>query len=536
MKALKRKHLIILSGLCILILAAGISVFCVIKDGSGEDSQMTPPMMNDMGEDIVSASGLTTVGMLEETWELDFLETALYVEESYLVAGDEVEAGTAVFKVSGETIDQARKELEAAVTEAELNYRQGVINYETEAIEARVTGETAAVNKKYSQAEYDSAAAQAAKKVEELENQVEEARELAQEYEKSVNEDYYRTYYQVDELYQTYYEHFTLLMETYEKWDIKEKESLYGNSASDLGSSSGSGTSGAGVSQESSFEGMQEAAGGGSYDENSSLLSVYNLLDEMVQEEAEKYKTALENYETAKRKAQAGLSQAQSNLASLEAELAVAQTEYEKQLILCKADYETTLAQSDNAQAVYETTLESLEETLAALEDEKEEAEENLALFEDVIGDGYFYTQSAGTIVMNGVRAGTYMSGESLVVAYSNPETVSVSASVDQSDIAKIAIGDSVYVAVSEYGNYQGRVTVINPVTQAQSRSLVTYQVTVTLEGDVSTLDSNLTAYVYFGVTEEMIQQMKGTSGPDGATQKDGRMEAGSDRQEGEAR
>ena len=37
---------------------------------------------------------------LDETWELDFLQTALYVEESYLSMGDKVEEGTAVFKVS----------------------------------------------------------------------------------------------------------------------------------------------------------------------------------------------------------------------------------------------------------------------------------------------------------------------------------------------------------------------------------------------------------------------------------------------------
>ena len=47
------------------------------------------------------------------------------------------------------------------------------------------------------------------------------------------------------------------------------------------------------------------------------------------------------------------------------------------------------------------------------------------------------------------------------------------------------------------------------PLAQAQSRSSVTYQVTVTLEGDVSSLDSNLTACVYFGMSDEMMQEMQ---------------------------
>ncbi len=110
---------------------------------------------------------------------------------------------------------------------------------------------------------------------------------------------------------------------------------------------------------------------------------------------------------------------------------------------------------------------------------------------------------------MNGIRKDNYLLGESLVIAYSNPEMVSVTASVDQSDIAGIAIGDDVFVMISGYGNYQGKVTMINPITQAQSRTSVTYQVTVDLEGDVSALDSNLTAYVYFGMPDEMIQEMQ---------------------------
>ncbi|MBQ8596792.1 MAG: efflux RND transporter periplasmic adaptor subunit [Lachnospiraceae bacterium] len=507
-----------------------------MKNQGGRGQMQAPPQMNDMGEGVISATGLTSAGMLEETWELDFLTTSLYVEESYLSTGDEVASGTAVFKVSEETLTEAREELEDKVTEADLAYRQGLIDYETDAIDARVTSETAAVNQAYAGAEYDSAAAQAKMQVETLEQQVEEAKELVDEYTKSQTEDYYRSYYKVDELYQIYYEHFTLLMEYYEKWDIETYDDQYGSSSGSVMNMSMEQSSQISVmsltstfpGQESNAQGSGANTGGqggfsfsdgggdrmGGYDENQSKVSVYNMLDEMVQEEGAAYKVALENYENAKAKAAAGLDQAVSNLAALEAELTQAKAEYEKALISCQADYQTTLAESENAGTVYETTMQSLEETLAALEDDKEEAEENLALFEEVIGDGYFYTNHAGTIVMNGIRRNMYLSGESMVVAYSNPEEVTVSASVDQSNIAQISVGDSVYVVVSEYGNYTGKVTQINPVTQAESRSSVTYQVTVELEGDVSTLESNLTAYLYFGMTEEMIQQMEGnTSG-----------------------
>ena len=123
-----------------------------------------------------------------------------------------------------------------------------------------MTNENAVVNKKYSQAQYDSETDEAAKTVKELEKQAEEARELVDEYTKSVNEDYYRTYYKIDELYQTYYEHFSRLMETYEKWDIEEKESLYGNSVPSLGDSSGSSSMGSSSGSSSKTEPSDAAA------------------------------------------------------------------------------------------------------------------------------------------------------------------------------------------------------------------------------------------------------------------------------------
>lgn len=502
MKSMTKKNKILIGIMALVILlAAGTIFFFVIRAKKAEDEFgeiNNPPNMEGMEGNVISASGLTSVGMLEENLKLSFLETELYIEESYLSIGDEVEAGTAVFRISDETLENARKELQDAVTEAQLAYRQGVLDYEEDSLDAKTVYESAEINQKYAQAEYESAVNKAGAVIEELEQQVEEAALLVEEYEQSVNEDYYRTYYKIDELYENYCDHFNLLMETYEKWDV---ETLEEQNDGLSGGMSGLSAGGSG--------GMQSAGGS----DDSQKLTVYNLLDEMVQQEGEAYEAALETYEKARDQAQAGLLQAQSNLAELEAELTQAQTDYEKELVACKADYETTLAECQNAQTIYETTMQGLDETLLALETEQEDAIENLTLFEESLGDGYFYTKNAGTIVMNAITENTYLSGDVLVIAYSNPETVTISANVDQSNIADIAIGDAAYVMVSEYGNYQGTVTMINPVTQASSRSSVTYQVVVTLEGDVSNLESNLTAYVYFGDVDAMIRM---SEEPDG--------------------
>ena len=526
------------------------------------------PQMPGMGEDVIAASGLTSTGMIEEKYELDFLETALFVEEAYLSVGDVVEAGTAVFKVSEETLQEARDELEKAATEADLAYRQGVIDYETQRLEAESTYEQAEKNKEYAQAEYDSALQQAKQEVESLTEQVEEAQELYDEYKAAVESNYYYTYDNVEELKQVYYDNFTYLMKLYEEWNIEELREKYpdsGNSAmsggmsgsSSAGSNSvithsgnGSGSAGnsedfavmqlntqlsvgssdtsimgyslqvandtesssdsgnsndssggvsdggesgdtsgeaagdggaldGGESEDTSGEAAGdggasdggesedtsgEAAGDGGasdggesedtsgedsgengaadgeaggrpggemsgasfYNEESSKLSVYEMMDELVQKNGDEYEAVLENYERDTKTATASLESARSDLATLQAELEEAKLEYEKQVIAVKADYETTIAESENAESVFGTEIKKLDEELEALKDEKEESKEKLTLFEDIIGDGYFYTQRGGTVMMNMVRAGNYLSGDNILIAYSNPETVTV--------------------------------------------------------------------------------------------------------------
>ena len=492
---------VIIAGLAIL---AGTTVFFIRKNKGQEVQEV--PQMPEISGDIISATGLTSVGMNTETLKLDFLTTELYVEESYLSAGDEVDAGAKVFKILEDTLNEAKQELADKVTETDLAYRQGLIDYENNLLDAESTYKKASIEANYAQTVYDQAVADAKKTVDDLEKQVEEARELLEEYQKSEGEDYYRSYYQVDELYAAYYEHFNLLMSFYEKWDIETLNDLYGKSASSLSLSSITGASASSsASTGGSGAGGSFAAGNSSSgSEDSEKLSVYNLLDELVTEEGEAYQTALKNYEKAKAQAKAGLKKAESNLTDLEAQLVSAQTEYEASLISSKADYEVALAESENAELVYETTKQSLEETLEGLKEDKEEAEENQKSFLEALSDGYFYTEKAGTVVVSAVSADSYLSGDTLVIAYSNPETVTITAQVDQADIAGIEIGEEAYVMISGYGNYEGNVTMLNPVTQADSRTSVTYQVTVTLSGDVSDLTSNLTAYVYFGDVEAM--------------------------------
>lgn len=597
----KRKKNFLFAGLSVLAagIAAGGVVFFLIKKDEGEKTAgISRPEF--IGENMISASGLTAAGMAEEEYGLDFLETKLYVEESYLSAGDSVEAGTKVFRVSDESLTEAREELERAAKEAELDYRQGTIDYETGKLEAENTWKLSQINEEYAQAEYDSAVNEAREKVTELEKQVEEAEALYEEYRDVVENNRYYTEYRVEELQNTWQDNFSFLMELYEKWDIEGLYDKYpnrGSGSGDVKESVSSGVQSKGQSTaaeslndgdqsagEESMSGTQDAAGqesrsqeGGAKDaagqddgtqdevgqesgshgsgtqdeteqdggsrngsagqsggqgnalggnDESGKLTVYEMMEELVTKNGEEYEAAAENYEKDTLLATASLDQAKSNLTTLKAKLEEAKLALEKQTIKAKADYDTVLAENGSAQSVYETTLQKLKEEYEALKDEKENTEENLALFEETIGDGYYYTESAGTVVMNRVRAGSYLSSEGGVLfAYSDPETITVAAGVDQSDIAQITLGDSACVVINGYGSFEGIVRSIDPSVSSESRSSVTYTVNVELTGDTGSLESNLTAAVYFGLTQEQIEQMERMSGRTGSPEEKGNEE-----------
>lgn len=521
-KGIKRKQKIILSS-CILLLVAALAAggiyFFVIRKNTGDMAGMRPDM-NGFGENVVTASGLTSTGMTEEEYELDFLETQLLVEESYLAIGDMVEEGTKAFKISDESLKEAKEELKNAVTETELAYRQGLIDYEQNKLDADSTYQTAAVNAKYAQAEYDSSLEQSKADVEDLKQQVEDAQELYDEYTAVVETDYYYSYYNIEELKEVYYDNFSFLMDLYERWDIEGLNDQYPNGASSLsgagtgqGSNSGdtaaqsdsSASGGTGGMLSGGMSGSGKAGGSSEADK----LTVYDMMDELVTKNGEEYEEAMDNYEKDTAMAIASLDLAKSNLATLQAQLQEAELTYEKQVITSKVDYDSTIADSENAESVYDTAVKKLDEDLEALKDDEEEAKDNLEVFENTLGDGYFYTQSAGTIVMNRVREGSYLGTEDILLAYSDPETVTVAASVDQANIASVNVGDSAYVVISEYGNYEGTVISINPVSSSDSKSAVTYTVTVGLSGDISNLESNLTSYVYLGMSEEQMEQMQ---------------------------
>ena len=488
----KNKKWIIIALVLVLTLGGGSVAAVVILHRNGNRSEFS--MQGNMAgltftEDMTAASGVTNVGITEETFDVENLTTNLEIEEVYAVSGEEVTAGDKILKLTEESVAEARKELERALEDAELAYRTGAIEYEQNLITAEYTRDSAILTGQQAKDVYDETVASLQSAVTRAEEELQDAEDDIAEYESYVNDGSYKSYFKVDEYQAIYDENLKALTDKMDEWGISWSQVTGGGGSVQIGGGAGANMQSGGTS-------------------NASILaSLYSILEQNLKdlEEAEdKYEDALTN-------AAFELQTLQLKLSSLQQAVTEAKENYEIQQAQAKLTYETSQSGAERAESDYNTTVEKAKSDLAALESTYEDAKENLELFESSVGDGYFYASEDGTILRTMVRAEQALTSDAVVFVYSNPKELTVTVSVDQSDITKLTVGDSAYVQSSAGSGYTGVITAIDPVSSSSSRTSVAYSVTVQInvEDEEDSLSANESVTVVFGMTEEEIEQLQ---------------------------
>lgn len=491
-----RKKWIITALILVLALSGGSMATVMILHKNSSRSEFT--LQDNLAglnftEDMIAASGVTNVGITEETFDVENLTTVLEIEEVYAASGEEVTAGDKILKLTEDSVEEARKELERALEDAELAYRTGAIEYEQDLITAEYTRDSAILTGQQAKEVYDETVASLQSAVTRAEEELQDAEDDIAEYESYVNDGSYKSYFRVDEYQAIYDENLKALTDKMDEWGISWSQVT------------GSGGGSTQLSVDVSGNNAQPQSGGTS---NASILaSLYSILEQNLKdlEEAEdKYEDALTN-------AAFELQTLQLKLSSLQQAVTEAKEDYEIQLAQAKLTYETFLSGAERAESDYNTTVEKAKSDLAALKSTYEDAKENLELFESSVGDGYFYASEDGTILRTMVRAEQALTSDAVVFVYSNPKELTVTVSVDQSDITKLTVGDSAYVQSSAGSGYTGVITAIDPVSSSSSRTSVTYSVTVQInvEDEEDSLSANESVTVVFGMTEEEIEQLQ---------------------------
>lgn len=524
----RKKLVVTVIGVGMVLTAAGVAGTIYYRQTQSSTTQENGGQWGhqggmNMNDNLVTASETTSIGVDAVTFAIDFLEdTSLYVEEVYVSSGDEVEAGTKYLKFTDDSIEDARSELESTAREAQIAYRSGVITTQESKIEAKYTYQQTLLDAQQAQQVYEDTLASLQATLDAAEDEYTQAQDDYNEYLYKVENNTFSEDYEIETKKTAYEEAYDLYVDRVEYWELTEDEldSLDSSSAS----MSGSSTTTVSTSTTSSDSSGQGSAGGMMMGGNASsqaaareeqeakadrqwILKTVALLKERMEEAEEDYEQAKEDYEDEIDGAELKLQKLLNTYESKREAYEAAQITYQKECLSAKTTYETTLAKGQTAQNDYDTQLTSLSESLEKLADAKEEAQDNLALFESLIGDGYLYTDEAGTILMSRAEAGEVLTGDDIIFAYSNPDKITVSVAVSQDSIAQLSVGESAMVMISDYGNYSGVIESINPVASSDSRTSVTYTVEVALDGDVSALSANLTATVIFGMDTDHAQQ-----------------------------
>jgi multidrug efflux pump subunit AcrA (membrane-fusion protein) len=539
-KKRKRKQRIGMAAIILIIVAiAAVCIIAFIRTRKSEDmSNQGFGQRNDGfgAESIVTATGTTSIGIDAVTFDIDFLEdTSLYVEEVYLESGDEVEAGTKYLKLTDDSIADARKELKSTLLSAQLEYRSGVISNKESQISAKYDYDLAILEANQAQGVYDDTLASLQVQLDKAKDAYDDANEDYNELYYAIENDTFYEDYDVAALKKAYEDAYDLYVTKMDEWDLTED---------DLSQSSQDGTGSGGMTISGSVgddglvlygdvEGDEDnkddkdskdgnqgdnampmngeggGQGGGNQGDNSAaneqkwITKAASLLKAEAEEAEEEYEQALSDYEDARDSAELDIQQLYLALETAREDYEDAQLAFQKQSQSAKTQYETAIVKGETAKLDYETQLTSLEEQLDKLKDAKDEAQDNLATFEATVGDGYLYTEEAGTILMVMTKEDNTLTGGEILFAYSNPDKISVSVSVSQDYIAQLYVGENATVIIDEYGQYTGTVQTINPVSSSDNRTSVYYTVTVLLDAeDISGLSANLTATVMFGDVE----------------------------------
>lgn len=371
----------------------------------------------------------------------------LEIEEVYVEAGQEIEAGTPILKLTAETVENIRTELSADVTDAELVYEQAVTAEKQSAADAEGTYKINSLYGSYAQAEYDQTVSQLTEAV----TQAEEALAGTEENLADVRK------------------------------KLAEKEALL-------------------TEEQQVLENALFTAEG--TDKETALywwIIAYQTAEdakemvEALQEEIEQLKEDIENY-TAEKKEN-------------ETALALANKKLESGIVTARGQLDQRNYNAGNAQEIYDVAIEQSAFAVENARQDYEEAKEKLEEFDSVITDQVISAADNGVITEVYVAAGDQLTQNMELISLNDYDEVTITVSVEEDDMDAAALGNKVNITLAAFEEevFAGTVTEIGDAEIDSNTNKTLYSVTVTVENTGSLLYQDMSAEVTF-VTDEVSE------------------------------
>ena len=164
-----------------------------------------------------------------------------------------------------------------------------------------------------------------------------------------------------------------------------------------------------------------------------------------------------------------------------------------------KQTYDLRKLAYDTAQETYDVTLANLEEDAAVQEEIYEETKEKWEAYSSYISGSGVLAQYNGIVTGVELEEGDSISTGSVLVTLYDMEDVAMSVTVDEKDMEDISLGSEANISFTAYPEeiFRAQVTEISDAS-TDSDGNVLYDVTVTLEGDVSKLFQGMTGDITF--------------------------------------
>lgn len=484
-----------------VLIVAGAIIYCLMP-GKSEFTEGNNIFSDRFSEqyiqgDMISAYGITGIGTIQVEFSITNLENNLIIEEVYVASGESITADMPILKLTEESIEAVKAELEEDLKAADLAYRAGKIEYEQSKITAYYDKETTILEGSQADAVYAESISGLSDNAENAKKELEEAKAQIAAYETALAANSFYEDYQVEYYKKIYDENLELLKAKMEEWQVSWSEVTSGASGGISGGNTGGIPGG-------STGGFSDMGGQPSIRANMDLhsqyvqvlSSFYNVLEQNLAD----YEQALADYEAAVADTRFNLQTLKLELSSLEQSYAQAMESYENSLYQAELTRQTSVSNAEKAENNYEANVEKAEADYETLKSAKEEAEENITRFNTLVKNGYLYASETGRILRMNLRIGGRISSEGQLYTLRDTEKMTITVSVDQSNIAVLNVGDTAIVQSEENGIYNGVISAINPISSSDSKTNITYSVTVKMTGKYDSLSENETVVVYFGM------------------------------------
>ncbi|MCR5271506.1 MAG: HlyD family efflux transporter periplasmic adaptor subunit [Lachnospiraceae bacterium] len=459
-----------------------------------------------------TGEGTTQVASVSQYPDFDVSAVRMQVEEVYVASGDEVAEGDDLFKFTEDSYAELVSYYEEAVADA-LEAKEDAEDAYTQGVEeAELTYNESVAGSTDAQAEYDAAVAELQADIDSVYTSLVNAQTSLSTYQTNIaNNQYYIDAGVAD--YKSLYESAQSATDTASSEYTAAKE-LYEETAATVSSEiENLQILIAQADDLSEIESEVNSAVAQLNSDNTALaeyLKAYESAAENLTAYQEAEQEAQSNYESAKSTYEKNESNAEEKVESLTSEIETLQEKYDEAvadqelaLLELQNTYEKAILTGQNAQTEYDATVTTLQ---AAVDDATDSYNDLVAEQEALLActDGVVHASQDGTLSSVAVMAEGYVMAETAVVAYYDTSEIMISTEVDQGDISKIAVGDTVVVVISGAGQLEGEISEIAAAaTEGGSMSNVTYAVTVTLDNADGSLAAGSSAYVTFNYGEE---------------------------------